>query len=286
MLFRSGLIDGANGEGHWWFMDWVPHWTPPDHRGVPPGAEFGVNGTVNWQYALVLGLASELETFVGEPELAQRNRWRAAAAAKTAAETFWDEDRRLFADDPEKNHFSEHAQCMALLSGELDANTADFLADRLFSEPDLDRTTISFAHYLFETCAAFGRADVFLDRLDFWFGCLERGARTTVERDHPSRSDCHGWGAHPIYQFLATILGIRPACMGFETVRIEPRLGSLRHATGSLPHPQGDIDVALRVDENGRIRGTVGLPETLSGTFVAGGTTQPLRGGEQHVEAP
>ena len=284
--FRNadGLVDGARCEGHWRFVDWVPEWYIPKHSGMPPDAEFGVNGTVNWQYARVLSLAAELEEFVAEPELAARNRRLATEVAQRATAAFWDDRRGLLAEDSAKEHFSEHTQCLALLSGQLDAAREQTVAAGLFSDPDLSRTTISFSHHLFEVCRLFDRMDVLFDRLSLWFRCLERGMRTPLEREHPPRSDCHGWGAHPIYHFLTSVLGVRPATMGFRTVRIEPHMGPLTRAEGRLPHPRGAIDIDLRV-ERGKVRGRVRLPRPLTGTFVCGDVTMPLRPGMQDVRA-
>ena len=36
--------------------------------------------------------------------------------------------------------------------------------------------------------------------------------------DAGTRSDCHAWGAHPVFHFYATVLGIRPAAPGFRRV--------------------------------------------------------------------
>ena len=61
---------------------------------------------------------SELETLVGEPELAARTRRIGAEVAGKADEVFWNEDSAdLYADDLTHEHFSEHSQCLALLGG-------------------------------------------------------------------------------------------------------------------------------------------------------------------------
>jgi len=52
-----------------------------------------------------------------------------------------------------------------------------------------------------------GRADVLLSRMGLWFGLVETGLRTVIEEPEPTRSDCHAWGAHPIFHLYATLLG-------------------------------------------------------------------------------
>ena len=96
----------------------------------------------------------------------------------------------------------------------------------------------------------------------------------------PTRSDCHAWGAHPVYHYFATILGIRPASTGFATVRIEPQLGPLTSAKGTMVHPRGEI--VVDVARNGeKVRGSIALPEGVSGVLIANERATPLRGGQQ-----
>ena len=273
---KDGLIEAPNG---WNFMDWVPCWD----WGLPPDAEKGVSGLINWQFVLIAGLAHQLEVFLGDH--------RAVGSlplnvVRTATEVFWDEKRGMLADDLAKTSFSEHTQCMALLSGLVpDDDKRERVANGLLNNPDLHRTTISFSHYLFETYRLLGRTDKLIERMDLWFGLEKLGLKTAIEMPEPSRSDCHGWAAHPIYHYLATILGIRPASPGFRTVRIEPQLGPLTSAKGKMVHPKGEIEADFGV-ENGILKGTVSLPEGVTGTLKYGKATVELVTGNQEIFAP
>lgn len=258
----DGLLHAPEG---WNMMDWVPEW----QAGIPAGGINGVSGLLNWQLAYVLTLAAELEERMGEPELAARAQRQAAELAERLQAGFWDEARGLFADDLAHQHFSEHTQCMALLSGLLRPERAAQVGAGLLSEPGLARATIYFSHYLFESYRLLGRADALLERMQLWFELPARGLRTPVESPEPCRSDCHAWGAHPLYHYFATILGIRPAEFGFGRVTIAPQLGGLAHASGRLVHPRGEIAVAFW-HEGGALRGRVSLPEGLRGTLRLG----------------
>ena len=271
---KDGLIEAPNG---WNFMDWVPAWD----WGLPPDADKGVSGLINWQFVLALSMAQQMEVFIGDARLMC---WQQAAyrAARAATQAFWDEDRGLLADDLAHTSFSEHTQCMALLSGLVDGEKRERLAANLVNDPDLHRTTISFTHYLFETYRLLGRMDKIFERLGLWFEMEGLGFKTTLEMPEPSRSDCHGWGAHPIYHYFASILGIRPASPGFHTVSIEPQLGPLTHAKGKLAHPKGFITADLRV-ENGALKGSIELPEGVSGTLKHGRYTIELVPGRQEI---
>jgi hypothetical protein len=204
----ENLIAGPEG---WNYMDWSPGWV----MGVPPGGDTGgLSAPLNFQLAWIFKQAAELEDALGEPDLALQHRNRSKSIAAAAVEKFWDEPRGLFADDLKHTAFSEHTQCLALLGDSVDADRRPRLIDHLFTDDRLTRTTIYFCHYLFETCALTGRIDHLFERLKLWFNLKSHGFKTTLESPEPSRSDCHGWGAHPMYHYFATILGIRPARNG------------------------------------------------------------------------
>ena len=264
---ETGLLRPLPG---WNTLDWVPEW----EAGNPPDAVSGFSGVLHWQLIYTLTLAADLEDKLGEAELAARLRRWQAELTEAGLAAFWNEDRGLLADTPAYTTYSEHTQCFALLSGVLVENQQARIAEALFNAPDLSRTTIYFSHYLLETCRQRGRMDVYFQRLaDLWHPLLDKGLKTTLEKPEPSRSDCHGWSAHPLYHDFATILGIRPAGLGFRTVEIRPQLGVLTHARGELVHPQGVIRADFRV-EAGRLHGEVELPEGITGTLIHDG--QPI----------
>ena len=242
---EHGLFHALEG---WNFTDWVPDW----NSGAPAGAHWGVSGILNFQLAYVAGLAAELEDALGEPHLAARARALAEQVRRAADERFWSTERGLYADDLAHEHWSEHAQCLALLAGA--THGADAVAGTI-GAPGLARTTVYFDHYLFEALGRIGRTDVLHERLGLWFGLLDQGLRTVVEQPEPTRSDCHAWGAHPIFHLYATILGVRPASPGMRSVRVNPQLGNLSWAEGTVCTPHGRLHV--RADADGT---TVDLP--------------------------
>lgn len=273
-LNHNGLVDCDEG---WNFMDWVPTW----RDGVHPGMSYGPSGIMNFQFVYILHLAADIEQWLGEPEMADRWRRLGSEVGQNAREAFWDDHRGLFADDVRREHFSEHAQCFAVLGKTIGAVEQRRIAHGLENDKDLSRATISFCHYLFETYRQLGLMDRFFDRLGLWFDLSSRGLRTAPEQPEPTRSDCHGWGAHPIYHFFATILGVRPAEMGFDRVEITPLPGPLRQLSGKLVHPQGWIEVDL-VNHGRALEGQVTLPAGVTGTLTFGGKTVTLNSGGTH----
>ncbi|MGE5608850.1 MAG: alpha-L-rhamnosidase C-terminal domain-containing protein [Bacillota bacterium] len=272
---KEGLVAAPDG---WNFVDWVPGWD----AGCAPSAEHGVSAIINWQLVGVLSAMAELENQFGEVELAARDMRLARELAARCKQAFWDESRGLFADDLERKRFSEHAQCMAILSGRLDRETMRRMESGLLNAPDLARTTIYYTHYLFETYRALGAADAMFKRMDLWMALEKSGLMTTPEQPEPTRSDCHGWGSHVLYHYYATILGLRPGAFGFKSVRVTPMFGPLTHVSATLPHPKGQIGAELTRDGK-RLTGQITLPEGVTGEIVFGGKSQRLASGKQDI---
>jgi hypothetical protein len=144
----------------------------------------------------------------------------------------------------------------------------------------MEKTTVYFTHYLFEAYQKTGNIEAFFKRLQMWLDMPEIGLKTTFEMPEPSRSDCHAWGAHPLYHYFASILGIRPASLGFKQVIITPLLGPLKQASGKLVHPNGEIKVDFQ-QQDGILHGRVSLPPGVIGFLVVNGQSLPLKEGSQ-----
>jgi alpha-L-rhamnosidase len=270
---NDGFLHAPEG---WNTFDWVPHW----EAGMPLDALDGVSGVLNWHYVYTLMVIADLEARLGEAELAARARRQAIALHDRLVHVFWDQRRGLLADDREHTSFSEHTQCLALLSGLLAPERREEIVHGLLHDQELARATYYFSHYLFETYRELGRLDAVLERLQEWDALRQLGLKTPLEQPEPSRSDCHAWSAHPLYHMFATMLGIRPAELGFRSVEIRPQLGSLNKVSGSLVHPHGAITVAL-VEEEGELRGSIDLPLGITGTLLWNGISRRLHPGRQ-----
>ncbi len=274
----SGLIRNPQG---WNFQDWVEDWP----GGVPRDAGDDLNAVLNWQVALVWLQLSELERFVDEPELAARAGRLAHAQAQRTTAAFWNPKRGLFADDTAHRHFSQHAQCLAILSGLLAPAREQTVFEAMRATPDVAQTSLYFSHYLFETCQRLGRGEVILERWRDWTACLEDDLKTFPEHFGEPRSDCHAWSAHPLYHYASSILGVRPASFGFASVRIAPQLGPLERAAGKIVHPKGLIEVRLERQTN-RLTAEIVLPDGLEGQFVHLGLEHRLKSGSQTLHLP
>jgi alpha-L-rhamnosidase len=111
------------------------------------------------------------------------------------------------------------------------------------------------------------------------------GLTTWAENREPTRSDSHAWSAHPTFDLLTIIAGIRPTAPGFSTVTVEPHLAGLRRVEASMPSPKGDIQVEYTQIDRG-IQATIHLPPQVSGVLLWHDKIYQLHRGEQRMELP
>jgi hypothetical protein len=269
---------GSLGRVPWWnFIDWTKEWSD----GVPPTPANGGSAPLDLQLLLAYGWASEMEAALGSRPLAEEDRQAAARLRDAARELYWDPGRKLFADTPEKRAFSQQANVLAVLAGVIDGPDARELIERVAADDSLVQCSIYFRHYLHSAMNQAGAGDSYLDMLGTWRTMLERGLTTWAETADPTRSDCHAWGASPNYELFRTVLGIDSAAPGFRRVIVRPFLGKLAHASGAIPHPNGEIAVSLTL-RGGKLEAGVSLPAGVEGQFEWHGQKRDLRAGENH----
>jgi 3',5'-cyclic AMP phosphodiesterase CpdA len=269
----------------WWnFVDWAAQF----RDGVPPmdGPAEGSSALLDLQLLLGYQWAAELEAGLGSKALAEEYRASATRLRAAIQSRYWDAGRRMYADTPAKESFSQHAQSLAVLAGMVEGDgergAARDLISRAAADPQLVQATIYFRHYLHSAMNAAGEGDRYLDMLGEWRAQLARGMTTWAESPEPSRSDCHAWGASPNFELFRTVLGIDSAAPGFRRVLIRPFLGKLDQASGAIPHPQGEIAVSL-ARRDGKLHAVVSLPRGISGEFVWQGQKRDLNPGANEL---
>lgn len=275
----DGLFENIRS---WNFVDWADGWD----QGIPPDGENDVSGILNWMWCGAVRELSELCELCCQPGPAQYYRRMAEEMAHTLIARLWNEQRGLFADTFAHDVFSEHAQCLAVVSGLLPERYRQRLRLTLGSDSGLTQTTIYFSHYWFEACRLLNLDRCFFARLQNWFDLESSHLKTLPERPEPSRSDCHAWSAHPLYHYFATMLGIRPAAPGFTAVTVSPLPGSLSWVKAALPHPAGGMIEAEYSRTEAGLRIMVTLPPALSGILSYNGHQWPLSPGRSREIFP
>jgi alpha-L-rhamnosidase len=72
---------------------------------------------------------------------------------------------------------------------------------------------------------------------------------------------CHGWAGSPTAWLSEHVLGVTPIQPGFRTVKIDPNLGDLQWARGTMPTPLGVIEVFHEVQGNGLVKTEIAAPD-------------------------
>ena len=269
--------NGSLGRMPWWnYVDWVERWK----RGIPPMGADGSSAPRDLQLLLAYQWARELEEALGLEEMAGVYGARAEQLRATVSSLYWDGRRQMLADTPRHEQFSQHANVLAVLAGVVSGPHATGLMERTISDSSLAGATIYFRYYLHHAMTKAGLGDRYLEMLGQWRHMLGEGLTTWAEWDRPNtRSDCHAWGASPNIELLRTVLGIDSAAPGFHRVVIQPHLGELTRASGTMPHSKGEISVRLERRGEG-LNAEVILPTGVEGEFRWQGKRRELGSGK------
>jgi hypothetical protein len=182
--------------------------------------------------------------------------------------------------DTPKLGYTQEVNTLAVLTDAVPRDAQRGLMERMLKDSNVksDPSGSMFFHYFVgRALKKTGLGDLYIENLQPWDKMIHDGMTTIGEHPEHTRSECHPWGTHPAYEFLATVAGIEPASPGFKTVRIAPSLGTLHHVHALMPHPLGPIEVWL--DKSGdSLHARVSLPPGLTGVFVWKGHQEQVYG--------
>jgi alpha-L-rhamnosidase len=229
----------------WNMLDWAPMDT--NHK------------IVTHQNALLvdaLRQTSYLASIIGEHE-DQINFLTLAENLKLAINLYlWDEDENVFVDSIHEDGtrsktYSIQTNLIVYLSDCAEGQRRNLIEEYIKNPPknfvQIKSPFVLFFYY--QALMDLGENDRVLDNIREIYGyMLEHDATTCwegwelIEGDF-SRSHCHAWSAAPTYVFGVLFLGVKPVKPGFKKVSISPNLNGLKWIKGSVPIPQGRIDI-------------------------------------------
>jgi hypothetical protein len=266
---------------YWNFTDWSngKGW----NAGIAPIGKNGNSAEMDFQLLWAYQLASELEENLGMKEYANLYRKNADHLKNTIRAKYWDAQKKLFADTPEKDLFSQHTNALALLTNTALPSDVKSIAQNLLHDTTLTQATIYFKYYVHQALIKAGLGNDYLNWLDVWKENINQGMTTWAEMSdiNNTRSDCHAWGAHPNIELFRTVLGIDAASPGFREIKIEPHLGSIEKISGSIPHPNGMIAVSYEHKNNWVIE--IELPANTPGVLIWKGKKYSLKPGRNEL---
>lgn len=274
--------NGMLGKLEWWnFIDWVKDssW----ERGVPSSDKSEQSSINSLLYVYALQQAIELFNSYGYTQQAADFAATIVSIKEAVYKRCWDARKQLLADNADMQHYSQHAQILAVLVDLLPPKKQQQLMLRTYQNDSIASCSYYFRFYMAEAMKKTGLGGRYLDMLEPWQTMLANGLTTFSEESEPSRSDCHAWSASPTYHFLSLVCGIQPASAGFNKVKIAPNPGDLEWIEGSMPHKFGTIHLKLNQSKNGVLIGVVELPVKLYGHFEWKGKKIKLQPGMNKI---
>jgi hypothetical protein len=293
-LGKNGIISEAP---NYMFMDWV---TVHDNRN--PNIKFACHhppavigqGYMTALFYQALGDAIRVSQLTGDRIHAEKYEKLREQVGKAYEQELWNPDRGLYRDgkpfvtsvstnkwmpaDVAMESFSVQNNALATAAGLVPQDRQAALMERTMSNTNWDVTPY-FMHFVFD---ALDRADLFgkygVPKMHEYKVIPET---QTVREMGPEKGDySHGWIATPAYQMPSKILGVRPISPGFASVLIKPETCGLSWAKGSVPTPQGKVDVSWKV-EGGKFSLNVTIPsESTARIEVPGKEAQIIDKGD------
>ncbi|OLS37237.1 family 78 glycoside hydrolase catalytic domain [Bacillus sp. MRMR6] len=209
----------------------------------------------------------------------------------------WDEEEKVFVD-------SIHEDGTKSKTKSVQTNLVVYLSDcaegyrKKIIEEYIIHPPASFVQikspfvlfFYYEALMKLGKNDMVLANIrDIYGYMLENDATTCwegwelIEGDF-SRSHCHAWSAAPTYVFGVLFFGVRPLEPGFTKVAISPNLNGLKWMKGSVPIPQGKIDIYCKeLDEYIDLQ--INLPEKIEVQINTTKNTKVMVNGKPYLQA-
>ena len=263
----------------------LPYWNHVDggtrefEAGSPPGITEGGSAHMSILLAYTLQHAAEMfEYFNYNCDVEKYKRISGKLIAATLNNCF-DKKKGLIAETRKKELFSQHTTAMAILTGVFSDEQEIHAARAMVEDKNLAQATLYFNFYIFQALKKAGMGGEMLNQLKKWEEFLDYGFSTFPEHGINSRSDCHAWSSHPMYNFLNVTCGIASASPGFQRVLIEPQPGELSFVEGTVAHPSGNIRMKYKKQQDGKITCEIYLPVEITGTFVWDGKSYSLNSG-------
>lgn len=250
----NGMMEGLTGD--WVFLDW---------------ADFKMSKTGELSFEQLLFRRS-LETMeicaniAGDTEGAKLYNNLAKELESKFDAAFWDESKKAYVHNRENGTKSEqvtpYTNMFGVLLDYFDEQRNQDIKKSVLMNPDaLKITTPYMRFYELEALCALGEHDYVMKEMrDYWGGMLKLGATSFWEKYTPSdkgaehltmygrpfgKSLCHAWGASPIYLLGKYYLGVKPTTPGYSEFSIAPHLSDLGWMEGSVPTPNGSIDIRM-----------------------------------------
>ncbi len=245
-LDENGLV--CEREGDWIFIDW---------------SEMDKDGPICtlqillWRAALAM---ADLSVLCGETNDEYIDM--AKKLKETILHFYWNEEKGAFIDSfiSGKNNVTRHANIFAILYDFADSEKKQKIQKNVLENPEINPITTPYFNFyqLMASCEMGDVAYMQREVEDYWGGMIKQGATTIWEEFDPNqtgiekyamyerkfgKSLCHAWGSGPIFLFGRYCLGVIPRDIAYKSFEIKPNLGIYKYIKGSVPLPDGKVDI-------------------------------------------
>lgn len=261
----------------------MPYWAFVDWSGNFAGGSQGSDGCAavfDLQLLLAYQSAAEMENRIGLKNYAGMYTAKALQLKNTINKKYWVASKNLYADNIDKNSFSQHVNALAILAGVADKADIPEICHQMLTDKSLTQCSVYFKYYLHRALIKGGLGNDYISWLGIWRDNIKMGLTTWAEYSDlvTTRSDCHAWGCSPNIEFYRTVLGIDSDAPGFQKIKIEPHLGTLTDVSGEIPHPNGMVKVKYLL-KGSKWYITADLPSHTSGILIWKGKKYALTEG-------
>lgn len=261
---KLGLVENL---GYWDQIDWVDQWNKI--AGRTPASAVGPFTTHNLMYACALQAGAEIYAATNRPGVAEEYGQRAESILKAVALHCWNERDGLYMEGPGFPEYSQHAQVYAVLTGLAVGEKGRDILARALDRKGIALCSFTWQFFLFRALERCGAYELTQRQWELWKSLLPNGLTTIPEVPDGARSprsDCHAWGALPLYEFTRYFLGASPTAPGWNGITVAPRTLSLKSCKGLVTTPKGPVHVSWENDDLSfriRVESPAGIPLTL-----------------------
>ena len=197
LVKRIGGLNNPN-DRFWSFIDWTKEWDIT--TGVPSAVLKGSVTMESLLYIMGLEAAADINCHLHRKDTASEYRFR-AGRVREAVKNYCTGPNGMIADGPGVEEYSQHCQVFAVLSDTVSFETGrKNLEETIVHEDKYAQCSVAMMYYLFralEKVKLYKYAD---KKLDIYRWMLDNHLTTCVEDNVAQRSDCHAWGALPLYE--------------------------------------------------------------------------------------
>ncbi|WP_187262081.1 alpha-L-rhamnosidase-related protein [Pontibacter beigongshangensis] len=248
---EDGFMEGMAGD--WVFIDWADG--------------LSKQGEVSFEQLL---LARSLETMalcadiVDDKEGAAKYSKLAADLKEKLFSVYWNEQKQALVhsrvDGKQTENVTRYANMFGIFFDYFNESQKQGVKQNVLLNDKVQQITTPYMRfYELEALCAMDEQDYVMKEMkSYWGAMLDLGATSFWEKYDPTESGvehlemygrpfgkslCHAWGASPIYLLGKYYLGVKPLSPGYATYEVAPVLGGLKWMEGTVPTPNGDINI-------------------------------------------